>query len=66
MSLEEIQIAIEALSFEERAKLNAWLQNWPSDDWDRQMEADARAGKFEQMIREADAAFDEGKCRPFP
>ena len=66
MSLTEIKDAIEALSEKERCELNAWLQNWPSDDWDRQMEADASSGRFEALVREADDAFGRGDCRPFP
>jgi hypothetical protein len=66
MSLTEIKAAIEALSEKERCELNAWLQNWPADDWDRQMEADARAGRFDALAREAEDAYRGGETRPFP
>jgi hypothetical protein len=66
MSLAEIKIAIGALSERERCELNAWLQDWPADDWDRQMEADALAGKFDTMMREAELAYRNGECRPLP
>ncbi|MDZ4861161.1 MAG: hypothetical protein SGI88_19490 [Candidatus Hydrogenedentes bacterium] len=66
MSLKEIKIAIEALSERERCELNAWLQNWPNDEWDREMQEDARAGRFADLAREADEVFDSGKLRPFP
>jgi hypothetical protein len=66
MSLLEIKSAIEALSEKERCELSAWLQNWPADDWDRQMADDARAGRFDALVREAEQAFGQGKCRPFP
>ncbi|MBI5093258.1 MAG: hypothetical protein HZB26_12565 [Candidatus Hydrogenedentes bacterium] len=57
MSLTEIKTAIEALSEKERCELNAWLQDWPADDWDRQMEADARSGRFTPLAREAEDAI---------
>jgi hypothetical protein len=60
MSLAEIKTAIGALSERERCELNAWLQNWPADEWDRQMEADAAAGKFDTMVREAEEAYRKG------
>lgn len=66
MTLAEIKSAIEALSERERCELNAWLQAWPSDDWDRRMEADARSGKLDALAREAEDAYREGKARPFP
>lgn len=62
MSLIEIMSAIEELSPKERCELNAWLQNWPSDEWDLQMEADASAGKFDLLVREA----NEAETYPFP
>lgn len=50
----EIKSAIEQLSIEERAELIADLCGWTDDDWDRQMKADAAAGKFASINREAD------------
>ena len=35
--VEEIKAQIDALSWQERCELNALLQNWPDDEWDRQM-----------------------------
>jgi hypothetical protein len=66
MSLTEIKNAIEALSDKERCELNAWLQDWKSDEWDRQMEADAQAGKFDSLVNEAVDAIRRGEGRPFP
>lgn len=66
MSLTEIMTAIETLSDEERAELQAWLSAFPLDDWDRQMIADGKTGKFDQLEAEAEAAFRRGECRPFP
>ena len=66
MSVTEIKLAIEALSAQERCELTAWLQNFPADDWDRQMEADARAGRFDVLVREADEDYRRGDCRTFP
>jgi hypothetical protein len=66
MSLTEIKSAIEALSDEERCELNAWLQDYVADDWDRQMEADAKSGHLDALVREAEEAYRRGDCRPFP
>ncbi len=51
----EIKSAIGQLSLEERAEILSDLCDWPDDDWDRQMKADAAAGKFTTFNREAAA-----------
>ena len=66
MSLNEIKSAIEALSEQERCELNAWLQNWPADEWDRQMQSDARSGRLASLVREADDAYECGTGHSFP
>ena len=55
-TITEIKSAIGQLSLEERAEIIADLCGWADDDWDRQMKADAAAGKFTALNREADAA----------
>ncbi len=45
-TVQEIKSAIARLSVEERAELVAELCGWADDDWDRQMKADVKAGKF--------------------
>jgi flagellar motility protein MotE (MotC chaperone) len=62
-TVEEIRTAIERLSLEERAQIIAELCGWTDDDWDRQMKADAAAGKFAALNREADAAHAVGQTR---
>lgn len=66
MTLAQIKSAIKQLSEEERCELNAWLQDWPSDEWDKQMEADARSGKLDAMVNESVEEFKRGETRRFP
>jgi hypothetical protein len=60
----EIKAAIDQLSPEERCELEALLHPWEDDEWDRQMRADAAAGKFDALKREADAAHAAGHTIP--
>ena len=60
-TITEIKSAIGQLSLEERAEIIADLCGWADDDWDRQMKADAAAGKFTALNREADAAHSAGQ-----
>ena len=64
-TVEEIKTAIQLLSVEERAEdVVAELCGWADDNWDRQMKADAAAGKFDSLNREADAAHAVGETHP--
>ena len=65
--VEEIRLTIEKLTPRERAELNALLQNWTEDDWDRQMAADSVAGgKLDKLRQEAESEAKDGKLREFP
>lgn len=61
--VQEIKAQIDALTWEERCELNALLQNWPEDAWDRQM---ATEGKFDSLMQEGAREFEAGKCRDWP
>jgi hypothetical protein len=66
-TIEEIKLAIEKLSPEERAELELLLHGEPGDDeWDRQMKEDAKAGKLDFMVRQAQEAIKKGQLRDFP
>ncbi len=65
--VEEIKAAIEALSPRERCELNALLHDWPDDEWDKQMRADAEpGGKLHKLMLEADADAKAGRLHEFP
>jgi len=57
-------MAINSLSLEERAEVVADLCGWTDDDWDLQMKADATAGKFMVLNREAEATNAVGQALP--
>ena len=61
--VEEIKIQIDALTWQECCELNAMLQNWPDDEWDRQM---ASEKKFDCMMEKAGRQYSAGQCRDWP
>jgi hypothetical protein len=61
--VERIKAEIDALTWQERCELNALLQNWPDDDWDRQM---ASEGKFDRVMDTAAIEYQGGQCREWP
>ena len=64
MSVAEIKEAIAKLSPQEYCELMAELHPFPDDEWDKQMKADAAAGKFDEMNQRALEDFTAGRCEP--
>ena len=63
-TLLEIKAAIESLPPREYAELMAMLHPAIDDEWDRQIAADAAAGRLDHLIAEARADIAAGRCRP--
>jgi len=61
--IEEIEQQIQTLSAEEFAELKDWFleQDWKA--WDEKIEADARAGKLDEMVAEAKVEYESGRAR---
>ncbi len=62
----EIKEAIAKLSPREYCELMAELHPLPDDEWDKQMKADAAAGKFDEMNRHALADHEAGLTEEWP
>ena len=62
-NLHEIQEAVEHLPDEEFAKLRDWLAERDWERWDRQIEEDSKAGKFNDLIAKARAEKAAGTDR---
>ncbi len=66
-TVQEIESAIEKLPRHELWQLKARLDRRCEEDWDTQIEQDARAGgPLDKLAREAIAEFREGRCKPLP
>ena len=62
-ALEQLEQQVLQLSSEDLAKFQAWFLELDQQLWDKQIEADARAGKLDRLINEARAEFKAGKTR---
>jgi len=58
--IEKIESEVMQLSAEELAAFRAWFSEYDFDAWDRQIEADARAGKLDQLADEAMREYEAG------
>ena len=61
--LEQLEQRIQKLSPDELAKFRAWFIEFDHLIWDKQIEADSKAGKLDGLIAEAFADFKSGKAR---
>ena len=61
--IETLEREIEKLSAEELAAFRDWFANYDADAWDRQMEADVKAGKLDRLAAEALAEHKRGETR---
>ena len=65
-TVEEIEAAIEGLPRDEFFRLVDWLRDRFEDEWDRQIEEDAKAGRLDAFASEALAEYRAGSTKAFP
>jgi hypothetical protein len=65
-TVQEIESAITRLAPKEVEAVAEWLAEYREDLWDRQIQADAAAGKLDARINSAKSAHRAGKSTPFP
>ncbi len=64
MSVQELEAAVTRLSPQELSHFSRWFQEYVAEQWDRQIEADILAGRFDAAGRRATAEFEAGRCKP--
>lgn len=63
-TMKEIEAAIEKLPTKDKRDLHRWLAEQMSEEWDRQIEADAASSKLDALAAEARREIREGKTIP--
>ena len=62
-AMERIKSEVARLSAKERAELARWFLEIEAEAWDREIEADAEAGKLDFLAEEALREYEAGKTR---
>lgn len=62
--LEQITKSVEALEGEEFKAFERWFAELQAERWDRQIEADAEAGRLDKLAAQALADHRAGRTRP--
>ena len=60
--IENIEQEIQKLTPSELADFRKWFHQFDAENWDRQIEEDARAGKLDTLADAAIKAFKSGGC----
>ncbi len=63
--VEKIEQQIQGLSPEEMTELREWFAALPAEAWDRQFEADVRAGQLDALAEETLKAHASGRTTKF-
>ncbi len=61
--LEQLEKRIAKLAPREFAQFRVWFLDFDARVWDQQIEADAKAGKLDDLVGEAVADYKAGKTR---
>ena len=64
MSVQELEAAVTKLPKDELVHFSQWFEEFIADEWDRQIEADALAGRFDAAGKRAKADYEAGRCTP--
>jgi hypothetical protein len=62
-NLEELEHKIKNLPIEELSQFRAWFIEFDHLLWDKQIEADSKAGKLHGLVSEALVDYQAGKAR---
>lgn len=61
--VEKIEQDVRKLNRDELSAFRRWFREYDSDEWDRQIEEDVRAGKHDKLAEEALAEHRSGKTK---
>ncbi|MFZ4779676.1 MAG: hypothetical protein ACOYM3_30315 [Terrimicrobiaceae bacterium] len=65
MSVQQVENAVARLSKQELDAFARWFQEYIAAEWDLQIDADSRAGRFDAAGERARADYEAGRCTPF-
>jgi hypothetical protein len=61
--VEKLENEVRQLNPDELAAFRDWFRKYDSDEWDKEIEGDILAGRFDRLAEEAIAAHKAGRTR---
>ena len=62
-TIEILEEQVKSLSEDDLTAFRRWFLDWDNDEWDRQIERDAAAGKLDALASAALAEYNAGQAR---
>jgi len=62
-TIERLEEQVKSLSEDDLTEFRRWFHEWDNDEWDRQIERDATAGKLDALASAALAEYEAGQAR---
>ncbi len=66
MSVQQLETAVVKLNENELSRFGKWFDEYRAEAWDRQIERDAKSGRLDALISEAQADIAAGRVRETP
>lgn len=63
MTIAELEQAVTQLTKEEFVRFREWFEEYEAQQWDEQIERDAKAGKLDKIAEQALNDYRAGKAR---
>lgn len=63
MGIHEIEQAIRELSPKDLARFRQWFEEFDAQNWDKQFETDAKAGKLDKIAEKSLTEYRAGKAK---
>ncbi|MEK6753026.1 MAG: hypothetical protein AABZ00_12280 [Chloroflexota bacterium] len=64
MTITELEQAVTKLSEQELDRFREWFDEYYAEMWDKQIEADAKSGRLDQLLAEVDKEYNAGLSKP--
>jgi hypothetical protein len=64
MNVEELEREVSQLPESDLKRFTEWFEEFRADQWDKQIEADILAGRFDAMAKHVDEQFLAGNAVP--
>ncbi len=64
MTITELEQAVTKLSPQDLNHFREWFDEYYAEMWDKQIESDAKSGRLDKMLSEAEAEYKAGLSKP--
>lgn len=64
MNIEELETLVAHLPPSDLARFSQWFEEFMAEQWDKKIESDLGAGRWDASGKQAEEDFEAGRCTP--